>query len=129
MAFQFNGLSASVEISGEIEAKYPIPDGTTRVQKQIHYAAAVNNTSATIYTVTSSKTLWITTMTVTSVNDTVGVYIKDNATSIWGEQWNADNVEQMRLVVFPTPIKFTHSIVVTTNANTSIIATFVGWEE
>lgn len=116
----------------------------TRVQQALNsQGTAANDLTVNIYTVTSGKTLYVTSLSVGSDNqtaDTINYIDVFDATSGSSSDtlrrwtWRGINGPQSREITFPVvPLVFTTGIrvrVLLTGANTgSIDCSFVGWEE
>lgn len=74
MSFQFNGLTASVSVTGQLSASIPdMPSGATRVNKNFNSAIAIANTAYTVYTPAGGKTLYITDLYISNSLTTTSV--------------------------------------------------------
>jgi len=142
MSFIFNGLSATVTISGTVTANsqyvsYDIPTGATRIQKcQMKSIAGAGGYD--VYTVTAGTDLYIKTLIVDGGSTPHALKISDNGTDAIADgtvyddaiQLYADSDSKSHIIHFDVPFKVTTKLRCydASAGATNIVISFVGWE-
>lgn len=140
MGLSFNGLSgAAVTLSGTVTSQVAgaLSAARTPVVKGITKNPPTAHTAFTLHTVTATKTLYVTTITVQgsgamSIGDNTG-NITPEADSGGGQAYLLINAGSTtgatNTITLPTPMKFTTSVQICTANATACYVSIAGWEE